>query len=235
MALVWFNYHSAFSSVIMSKAKQNEFEKTMPVYESKCFLVRNLYWNRIKTAIDFAQIRDDFALLDIGCNRGQLLKSIRNVNKHCELWGTDIEPGITTLKIDDCNFRVCDIKKLPFENGYFDIVFVLSTLEHIPDLDSAIKEISRVLKPQGSAILSSPTESWFYRFCRFLLFGDIEKDVHTTKSEPRSEADHHYHNVYGIEKKFFQNGFKQIKLKSHPRFPVPVLHRVSKFQKHNNE
>jgi len=217
----------------MGKKNQDAFEKTMPVYESKCFLVRNLYWNRIKTAIDFAQVRDDFALLDIGCNRGQLLKSIRNVNKSCELWGTDIEPGITTLKIDNCNFRVADVKKLPFEDGHFDIVFALSTLEHVPDLNSAIKEISRVLKPQGSVILSSPTESRFYRFCRFLLFGAIEKDVYTAKSEPRSEADHHYHNVYNIEKFFSQNGFKQIKLKSLPNFPVPELHRVSKFQKHN--
>lgn len=233
--MIWFNYHSHFIRNYMSKESQDAFEKIMPVYESKCFLVRNLYWNRIKTAIDFAQVRDDLALHDIGCNRGQLLKSIRDVNKCCELWGVDIEPRITSLKIDNCNFRVGDVKKLPFEDAHFDIVFVLSTLEHVADLSSAIKEISRVLKPQGSVILSSPTESRFYRFCWFLLFGVVEKDVHTAKSEPRSEADHHYHDVYGIEKKFFQNGFKQIKLKSLPSFPVPELHRVSKFQKHNTK
>jgi len=67
------------------------------------------------------------------------------------------------------------------------------------------------------------------------LFGAVKKDVHTAKSEPRSEADHHYHNVYNIEKIFSQNGFKQIKLKSFPNFPVPELHRVSKFQKPNTK
>ena len=228
--MVWFNYYT-FLPVIMSKEDQDSFEKVMLAYESKCFLARNLYWNRIKTAIDFAQIHDDFKLIDIGCNRGHLLKSARNTNESCELWGADIDQRIMTLKIDKCNFRVCDVKKLPFENEYFDIVFVISTLEHVPDLDSAVKEISRVLKQGGSAIMSSPTESWFYRFCRFLLFGVTEKDVHTVKSGPRGEADHHYHNVYGVEKKFLENGFKQIKQKSLPGFPFPELHRVSKFQK----
>jgi len=219
---------------MMDEEQTDEFEKTMPVYESKCFLVKNLYLNRIKTAIEFGQIHDDFTLLDIGCNKGQLLKSIRNTNKQCKLFGVDIEPGILSLKIDNCDFRVSDVTNLPFENNSFNIVFALSILEHIHDLDSAIKEISRVLKPQGFAIISSPTESWFYRFCRFLLFGDV-KEVHITKSGPRSEADHHYQNVYDIEKKILQNGFKQVKLKSLPGFPIPELHRVSKFQKLNKK
>jgi len=215
----------------MSKKYQDDFEKLMPIYESKCYLARNLYWNRIKTAINFAQIHDNQTLLDIGCNRGQLLKSIRNENKKCKLWGVDIEPRITSLKIDNCDFRICDVKKLPFENDYFDAIFALSTLEHVPDLDSAIKEISRILKPNGLVIMSSPTETWFYRFCRFLLFRTLEKDVYTAKSGPRSDADHHFQNVYVVEKKFLEHGFKQIKQKSLPRFPIPELHRISKFQK----
>ena len=60
------------------------FEKMMSVYDSKCFLVKNLYWNRIKIALDFAQIRDDSKVLDIGCNRGRFLESVRNMNKNCE-------------------------------------------------------------------------------------------------------------------------------------------------------
>ncbi len=207
------------------------FEKMMPVYESKCFLVRNLYWNRIKTAMNFAQIRDDSKVLDIGCNRGRFLQSVRDLNKNCELYGVDIDPKIKNLKIENCSFHVCGVEKLPFEEKYFDNIFALSTLEHIPELDSAVKEISRILKPDGSVIISSPTESKFYRFCRFILFRSIENDVHISKSGPRSDADHHFQNVYDIEQAFIENGFKQIKLKALPGFPFPQLHRVSKFQK----
>lgn len=215
----------------MSKEYQDDFEKIMPIYESKCYLARNLYWNRIKTAINFAEMHDNHTLLGIGCNRGQLLQSIRNENKKCKLWGIDIEPRITSLKIDNCDFHICDIKKTPFENEQFDTIIALSTLEHVPDLDPAIKEISRILKPNGFVIMSSPTETWFYRFCRFLLFKTLEKDVYTAKSGPRSDADHHFQNVYVVEKKFLEHGFKQIKQKSLPGFPIPELHRISKFQK----
>jgi len=213
-----------------NNSNDSSWKQGMPVYESKFFLVKKLYLDRIKTAINFAKISDDFKLIDIGCSRGHLLKTIRNFNKKCDLWGVDIEPKIMNLKISNCKFEICNVNKLPFENEYFDIVFALSTLEHVPDLSSAIKEIWRVLKPGGSAIISSPTESKFYKFCRFLLFGAIN-DVHIDKLTNRTEADHHYHNVYEIEKKFLENHFRQIKKKSLPGFPIPPLHRLTMFQK----
>ena len=145
----------------------HSFEKMMPVYESKCFLVQNLYWNRIKTAMNFAQIRDDSKILDIGCNRGRFLQSVRDLNKNCELYGVDIDPKIKNLKIENCSFHVCGVEKLPFEDKYFDNVFALSTLEHIPELDYAVKEISRILKPEGSVILSTLYNKYAYNLISF--------------------------------------------------------------------
>jgi len=44
----------------------------------------------------------------------------------------------------------CDAgQRLPYEDHYFDLVFDNSALEHIPDLDAALSEISRVTKPGG--------------------------------------------------------------------------------------
>jgi len=203
----------------------------MAVYGSKCSLVKNLYWERIKTGINFAQIKDDHVILDIGCNEGHLFKTLRKSNKSCTCWGVDIEPNVVNLNIENCKFKVADVKDLPFGDNYFDVVFALSTLEHIKDIDVAIKEIKRVLKPKGSVILSSPTESWFYRLCRFLLFGVFEKNVSKNKPGFRGEADYHFQNAYKIEKKFKENGFTQILKKSLPGFPVPELHRIVKFQK----
>lgn len=45
---------------------------------------------------------------------------------------------------------VCDAsKRLPYDDKYFDIVFNNSALEHIPDLESTLSEVSRVLSPKG--------------------------------------------------------------------------------------
>ncbi len=49
-----------------------------------------------------------------------------------------------------------DITNIPFENDYFDLVISNHVLEHIPNYIKALKEVHRVLKPGGIAILQTP-------------------------------------------------------------------------------
>jgi 2-polyprenyl-3-methyl-5-hydroxy-6-metoxy-1,4-benzoquinol methylase len=51
---------------------------------------------------------------------------------------------------------VSDITVLPFPDGFFDMVICSEVLEHIPDQESAVKEIIRVLKAGGNLIVSVP-------------------------------------------------------------------------------
>lgn len=52
--------------------------------------------------------------------------------------------------------RNMDVMELPFKDGTFDLVLCNHVLEHIPTDDVAMREISRVLKPDGTAILQVP-------------------------------------------------------------------------------
>jgi SAM-dependent methyltransferase len=49
-----------------------------------------------------------------------------------------------------------DMEHLPFAAGAFDKAVCLSALHHVPDLPSAVQEVSRVLKPDGVALFSEP-------------------------------------------------------------------------------
>jgi SAM-dependent methyltransferase len=49
-----------------------------------------------------------------------------------------------------------DINDMPFEENYFDVVFCNHVLEHIPDDIHAMRQIQRVLKPGGWALLQVP-------------------------------------------------------------------------------
>jgi SAM-dependent methyltransferase len=49
-----------------------------------------------------------------------------------------------------------DIQNLPFEDGSYDFIFASHVLEHIPDDNKALRQIRRVLKPNGIAILPVP-------------------------------------------------------------------------------
>ncbi|MCS6795987.1 MAG: methyltransferase domain-containing protein [Raineya sp.] len=51
-----------------------------------------------------------------------------------------------------------DIHQMPFEANSFDVVFCNHVLEHVTDDFQALREIYRVLKPQGWAILQSPVD-----------------------------------------------------------------------------
>ena len=51
-----------------------------------------------------------------------------------------------------------DIRKLPFENNSFDVVFCNHVLEHIVEDELAMKELYRVMKPNGWGIFQVPIE-----------------------------------------------------------------------------
>jgi ubiquinone/menaquinone biosynthesis C-methylase UbiE len=190
-------------------------------------IIRSIFRRRVQAAHNFATIDDNTILLDIGCGTGHLLKSIRRFNDRCECWGTDIIK-YKGIELVNCKFQVADVRNLPFNDNHLDIVFALDILEHIgDDVDVAMNEIYRVLNPDGIAILSGPTESWFYRFCRSLLFYQAKRNGKYSGQE----IDYHYHNVYDLEQMFLKHGFRLIKSRSLPGLPLPSLFRVSKFQK----
>jgi SAM-dependent methyltransferase len=56
----------------------------------------------------------------------------------------------------DKNTRHEDILSLTYSSGLFDIVLHSDTLEHVPDVDRALTEIWRILKPGGASIFSIP-------------------------------------------------------------------------------
>lgn len=58
---------------------------------------------------------------------------------------------------------VCDITQIPVEGQHFDAVLCTEVLEHLPDPVEAIKELTRVLKPGGTLLLTAP-------FCSFTHF-----------------------------------------------------------------
>ena len=55
-------------------------------------------------------------------------------------------------------FRYGSAYKIPFKTNYFDAVVTFDTLEHLVQPKKALKELRRVLKKEGTLVLSCPTE-----------------------------------------------------------------------------
>ncbi len=60
---------------------------------------------------------------------------------------------------------------LPFKTHSFDAVTLLDVLEHVPQDDIAVSEVLRVLRPEGSIIISAPNQRW--RFPHYKIMKGI--------------------------------------------------------------
>ena len=70
---------------------------------------------------------------------------------------TDFAPQMlriaqTKVQADNVSFAVADACHLPYADGSFDVVFVANALHIMPDPAQAMREIRRVLKPNGRLI-----------------------------------------------------------------------------------
>lgn len=65
-----------------------------------------------------------------------------------EYLSADLRSELAMIKADIC--------ALPFESDRFDVVICMHVLEHVPDDRQGMREVYRVLKPGGWAILQVP-------------------------------------------------------------------------------
>ena len=100
-------------------------------------------------------------LLDAGCGTGITLEYIERFGPTV---GVDNE--IVALKFcrarDARKLACAPLENLPFADALFDIVTCLDVIEHIDDDQSAIKEITRVIRPGGLLVLTVPAFNIFW-------------------------------------------------------------------------
>ena len=95
-------------------------------------------------------------ILDVGCETGDFLFKMKE--KGWEVYGVDISEDACKLareklKIDVYN---CELEQCSFPAGFFDIVTLWHSLEHVPNPNQILKEINRILKTDGILVLEVP-------------------------------------------------------------------------------
>ncbi len=102
------------------------------------------------------EIPDGSIVLDVGCNSGEMIKWLKE-HKKCKIYGVDkSKTCIKLCKKKNLNVILIDSDVLPFDTGSFDFVLLCETFEHIENPIKMLKEIKRVLKPNGILLGSSP-------------------------------------------------------------------------------
>lgn len=196
----------------------------VPEYRSNLIFIKRLFWERLYSAIDTADLRDNLNILDIGTGAGNLLKIIQDKYNSVYLYGIDYNINLSGIKLNN-TIKVyrADARQLPFRDTFFDVVFALDILEHIPEVEVAVKEVKRVLKSNGLFIVSAPTENILHKIGRIVLRGKISR-------REGQGSGRHYYNAMQL-KKIIEGHMPLISQRHLPGYsPFPIL-KVFKFKK----
>lgn len=100
-------------------------------------------------------------VLEIGCGTGFFLLNLWQAGFVGEAHACDISPGMLAACVDsartigcDVHVRTGDAERLPYDDGEFDLVVGHAFLHHIPDVEGALREALRVLKPGGDVLIA---------------------------------------------------------------------------------
>ena len=104
--------------------------------------------------------------LELGCGTGFFLLNLRQAGVLTNGHVTDISPGMVAVaqrNAEGLGFavegRVADAESIPYDDATFDLVVGHAVLHHIPDVELAIREVLRVLKPGGRFVFcGEPTQ-----------------------------------------------------------------------------
>lgn len=99
-------------------------------------------------------------VLDIGAGYGYIERLISKY-KLVKIYGNDIsENAIRNLKERfKGSFKQESVYKMKYERNFFDIIFILEVLEHVPPSKTfkVLEDVKKILKKNGYLILSVPT------------------------------------------------------------------------------
>jgi len=91
-------------------------------------------------------------VLEVGAGPGELAERIRR-ELGAAVVAIDISPRMVELaRRRGVDARVGDAQDLPFDDGEFDCAVAAWMLYHVPDVDRAIAELARVLRPGGRLV-----------------------------------------------------------------------------------
>ena len=100
------------------------------------------------------------AFLDAGCGDGRYLAAVARARGAARIAGTDISERILeTARAAAAPYEPelvrANLESLPFADAQFDLVLCSQVVEHLLDVDTGMRELSRVLRPGGTLILTT--------------------------------------------------------------------------------
>ncbi len=124
-------------------------------------------------AIELMDIGSVARVIDVGCGSGWAMRLMAQKAREGRVVGIDVSDEMIRIAregsaaFSNVEFRVASAERLPFESGEFTHAFSMESLYYYTDMPGALKEIRRVLQPEGRFVTvvdlyeeNKPSHQW---------------------------------------------------------------------------
>jgi len=134
-------------------------------------------------------------ILDVGSGKGRFARVLVERHPQSRLIAFDLSEAMLRHVPSGIGTCAGSMTALPFQNGAFDCAYATESLEHAVDIDTAIAEMCRVVKPRGRIVIIDKnaehwgrlkTPEWEKWFDRKELEGLLRKHCAHVESRPIS-------------------------------------------------
>lgn len=122
---------------------------------NKYDVVRKEDTSTIRRFIDEISFSKEINVLDFGCGTGNFTCALKMITE-ANVFGVEPSDGMRLKAIEkalmkgiDIIFKKGDHSDIPFENDFFEFIYMTDVIHHVPDIDMMFKEMHRVLRPGG--------------------------------------------------------------------------------------
>lgn len=170
-----------------------------------------LAYERAFECLIFSQQKFEHPILDIGCGDGIFSKIV---------FDEKIDTGIDPLEHELINAKKYQIyneliqtfgDSIPKPDNFYKTAFSNSVLEHIENIDPVLKEVNRVLSPDGRFYVTIPTNFFDKYSVISVMLNKLGLKTWALKYNSFFNnfwKHYHYYDRSGWAKKFENNGFK---------------------------
>ena len=138
---------------------QDQFDEQTSRRIEAVYLTPDVAAQRDKVMARLAPREGEIAL-DIGCGPGLTTLGLgQAVGAAGNVIGVDIAEPMLAIARQRCaalpqvSFSLADVTALPYEDAYFDVALATQVYEYVEDIDLALRELARVIRPGGRALL----------------------------------------------------------------------------------
>lgn len=206
--------------------------------------LQNLYQSAVdlnhKNIFELFKKNPDARLLDLGCDDGALSIRMAEAVGTKNIFGVEIvAESAAEARLKGITVKEFDINNsFDLEDNFFDCVHANQVIEHLHNSDTFLKEIYRILKPGGYAIISTENaSSWCNIFASMLgwqifsltNFSNIKQGIgnplslHKGKEGLGSWNHVRIYNYRGLKEYFEAVGFVVEEIRGAGYFPLPAF------------